>query len=98
MQTEWWQRVRKDDPVTSKIAAQTIDEVAPAHEVRIIYALQHYGPLTGHEIADCVGLTYQQVSKRLPELERGGHVMPTGETSKSPANRPSRVWRINESR
>jgi len=98
MHTEWWQRVRRTDPVTSKIAAQTVEQMAPAHEVRIVYALRRYGPLTGHEIADAVALTYQQVSKRLPELERGGHVVPTGETRKSPAGRPSRVWRICEGR
>ena len=94
MQTEWWKRVRKTDPVTSRIAAQTMNKMDAKHQARILYALRKYGPLIAHEIADATSLDHVQVCRRLPELESDGLVFETGETRNSPSGRPARVWSI----
>lgn len=92
MQTEWWKKVRKADPMTSRVAAQTMDDLGANHQARIIYALRKYGPLIAHEIADVTNLHHTQICRRLPELEAEGLVEETGETRKSPSGRPARVW------
>lgn len=96
MHTEWWKKVRKDDPKTSRIAAQTLNNMEANHHARILYALRKYGPLIAHEIADATGLDHVQVCRRLPELEDDDLVFDTGETRKSPSGRPARVWSVYE--
>jgi len=48
-------------------------------------------PMTGREIGKLAGMTMEQASRRLPELEQRGEVRPTGEERDG-----CRVWaRVN---
>jgi predicted Rossmann fold nucleotide-binding protein DprA/Smf involved in DNA uptake len=69
-----------------------VPEFDANHFGRIMDALRQ-GPATFHEIAARTGLDGQQTNKRLPELERLGAVVRTGETRPSPAGRQCAVWR-----
>ena len=66
---------RKSDPTTSKAAALR----APvACHCRVILDALAGGPAGQTEIATRTGLTVAQVSKRLPDLRRMGHIERTG--------------------
>ena len=93
----------RNDPATSHDAAQSVKEVSKQHRVMCLTALALYGPQTGFEIADRVGLTYIQVAKRLTELydkgkgpiERVHTDMPgVYQTRKTPSGRQACVWRV----
>ena len=93
----------RNDPQTSVDAAQSVKEVSKQHRVMCLTALALYGPQTGFEIADRVGLTYIQVAKRLTELydkgkgpiERVHTDMPgVYQTRKTPSGRQACVWRV----
>jgi len=49
--------------------------------------------MTVDQIAKVTELTAWQTNKRLPELQRAGVAVPTGETRLSASGRPERVWR-----
>jgi predicted Rossmann fold nucleotide-binding protein DprA/Smf involved in DNA uptake len=85
-------RSRRRDPATSHEAAARVTEFDANHFGRIMDALRQ-GPATFHQIAARAGLDGQQVNKRLPELERAGAVVRTGERRPSPSGRQCAVWR-----
>ena len=93
----------RNDPHTSVDAAQSVKEVSKQHRIATLTALALYGPATGYELADRLGLTYIQVAKRLTELYDKGkgpieriHTDVPGvyQTRKTPSGRQACVWRV----
>jgi len=86
-------RSRIFDPITSHMAAESVEEVAKGH-MDVIYAcLKKYGPLGKDGIAKYSGLRNDQVWRRLPELQKLGMIELTGKTTRSNSGRSEREWR-----
>jgi predicted transcriptional regulator len=87
-------RVRKDDPITSFEAADSIKEVSAKHYKVIVECLQSNGPLGKDGIAKLTGLDGSQVSRRLNEMKVLGLITLTGKTVKSSSGRNEREWTV----
>lgn len=85
---------RNSDPITSHIAAANVINFADTHRNMILAALEKYGPMTAHEIAEHINLLPHQILKRFPELHRQGLIATTGETRQATGRTPARVWRM----
>lgn len=85
-------RARSSDPITSFMAADN----APAnkHAIAILQCFAKHGPLGKDGIAKLTGLDGVQISRRLPELQKEGLVLPTGKTVKSKSGNQEREWRL----
>lgn len=68
---------RREDPPTSKAAAAKTPRFAGGHRALILAALEA-GPAGQTELARRTGMTVAQVSKRLHELRKHGHIQRTG--------------------
>ena len=86
-------RVRREDPITSYQAADSIKEVAPKHFQIILEALKEHGPMGKDGIASKTGLNPNAVARRLPELQKLDLVTTTGKTVKSLSGREEREWK-----
>lgn len=86
-------RVRREDPITSYQAADSIKEVAPKHFHMILEALKEHGPMGKDGIASKTGLNPNAVARRLPELQKIDLVTTTGKTVKSLSGREEREWK-----
>lgn len=94
----------RDDPHTSRTAADSMQVHAGVHRTAILTALAFYGAKTAHEIAAMIGLDSVQVTRRLSELHDDGKVQrretgtadgkPIYHTRKSPSGRPACVWYV----
>ena len=87
-------RVRKSDPLTSFVAADSAKELAKKHGLIIVQCLVQHGPLGKDGIATHTGLDGNQVARRLKELETLGFIELTGKTVKSKSKRQEREWRV----
>jgi predicted transcriptional regulator len=85
-------RVRKDDPITSFEAADSVKEIASKHHKIIHDCLETYGPLGKDGIARLTGLESNQVARRLNEMKVIGLIYLTGKTVKSNSGRNEREW------
>jgi len=85
-------RVRKDDPITSFEAADSIVEAASKHHKIIQECLQNNGPLGKDGIARATGLESNQVARRLNEMKVLGLITLTGNNVKSNSGRNEREW------
>jgi hypothetical protein len=85
-------RVRKDDPITSYEAADSIKEAATKHHKMIHYCLITHGPLGKDGIALITGLQSNQVARRLNEMKVMGLIFLTGGKVKSNSGRNEREW------
>jgi len=91
---------RTTDPHTSHEAAQEAVGLANNNRKLCLDALLTHGPMTGHEVAARLGVGFDKVHKRLPELKEAGLLEwryrtddPTRYvTRKSPSGRPCVVW------
>jgi len=88
-------RVRKDDPVTSYEAADSIKEKAQDHWTEIMECLAKYGALGKDGISSNTTLDPNQVARRLSEMERLGMIEQTGNKVKSNTGRNEREWQIS---
>lgn len=96
---------RRNDPETSKAAADRVGEFAAKHREQITDALR-VAPdgLTIHEIATATGLDHHAVGRRMGEMQQVGLVFVAfdgnGEqvTRPTPSGRSARVWRFNAKR
>jgi hypothetical protein len=98
---------RTENPHTSHHAAASVAESAHRHRIAILTALKLYGPATGHEIAQRLGLSYVQVAKRLSEMSKPAHAAvtrrktgehngrPMYQTRNSPTGHACCVWHLN---
>lgn len=77
---------RRDDPATSKAAAEAADRFAGGHCRRILDALAA-GPGTKDQLAERCGLTEQQVARRMATLKASGAVIEVGEAVSPSGNR-----------
>ncbi|MCX8018852.1 MAG: hypothetical protein N2690_13305 [Rhodocyclaceae bacterium] len=84
---------RPTDPWTSHEAAARAAEFAPTQRNRILGMQRLYGPLTPEEISNLLGFEPYAIRKRLPELQKAGLAMPTGEVKPTRSGRHQRVWR-----
>jgi predicted transcriptional regulator len=89
---DFFPRVRKDDPITSFEAADSVKEVSAKHLKMILECLEKNGPLGKDGIARLTGLESNQVARRLNELKVMGLIMPTGNIVKSDSGRNEREW------
>jgi transcription initiation factor IIE alpha subunit len=85
-------RSRNTDPATSWMAAAQADDLAKDHAIIIVDCLQKYGALGKDGIMLLSKLDKNQISRRLPELERQGLIKQTGQLVKSLSNRLEREW------
>ena len=85
-------RVRKDDPITSFEAADSIKEAVSKHHKIIHDCLETHGPLGKDGIARLTGLESNQVARRLNEMKVIGLIYLTGKTVKSNSGRNEREW------
>lgn len=84
---------RNTDPWTSHEAAQQALTFVEVHRERIVHALQIHGPMGKDAIAQVCNMDGVAVARRLPELQREGRVVPTGNTVRSATGRSERQWR-----
>jgi predicted transcriptional regulator len=91
---DFFPRVRKDDPITSFEAADSVKEVSAKHLRIILKCLEKNGPLGKDGIASHTGLDGNQVARRLNELKVMGLIMPTGNIVKSNSGRNEREWTV----
>jgi len=89
-------RVRKDDPVTSYEAAESIKDKVPDHYTEIIECLILHGALGKDGISNKTRLDPNQVARRLSEMERLGLIKQTGNKVKSNTGRNEREWCLKE--
>jgi predicted transcriptional regulator len=87
-------RVRKDDPITSYEAADSIEQSAAKHQKMIEECLKNNGPLGKDGIAGLTGLDSTQVSRRLNEMKVLGLISLTGNNVKSNSGRNEREWTV----
>jgi predicted transcriptional regulator len=87
-------RVRKEDPITSFEAADSIVESASKHHKIIHDCLEINGPLGKDGIAKLTGLESNQVARRMNEMKVLGLVSLTGNTVKSNSGRNEREWTV----
>jgi predicted transcriptional regulator len=87
-------RVRKDDPITSFEAAESIVEAASKHHKIILECLQNNGALGKDGIARLTGLESNQVARRLNEMKVLGLISLTGNNVKSNSGRNEREWTV----
>ena len=79
-------------------------EGAHQHRIKVLTCLVLFGPQTGYQISDRTGLSYQAISKRLPELKEQGTIdritigLQNGKalykTLDSPSGRACAIWRV----
>jgi len=79
---------RNTDPLTSHLAAQSMDP--SVHHSLILKALDT--PAGKSLIAQRSGLDQSQVSRRMNELEKMGVIGLTGKNIQSSSNRQEREW------
>jgi len=88
-------RSRKNDPITSKEAEQTIKRTAQVHAEIIYDCLKQHGSMGKDRIKTiCNFKDASTVTRRLPELQTLGLVEPTGRVVLSESGRNEREWRI----
>jgi predicted HTH transcriptional regulator len=87
-------RVRKEDPITSFEAADSIKEVSAKHHKIILECLEKNGPLGKDGIAKLTGLESNQIARRMNEMKVIGLVSLTGKTVKSNSGRNEREWTV----
>jgi len=85
-------RVRKEDPITSFEAADSVKELTAKHYKLIHECLQQHGPLGKDGIARLTNLESNQVARRMNEMKVLGLVFLTGKTVKSASGRNEREW------
>lgn len=86
-------RAKNDDPVTSHMAADSVDDLAAAHMNKIEQWLlsAKYGG-TIYEIGAGAGLDHVAVARRMIEMERRGRAVRTDEKRLTPSKRKAQVW------
>ena len=84
---------RSVDPVTSKLAAQTVSQFLSGHHRKIYNALASMIDGTFYQIAEAAQMEPASVWRRLNELEKAGRITQTGQQRLGPTNRLCRVWR-----
>lgn len=84
--------VRRSDPETSLVAANSMVEGAADHRAKILAVLADGCPRTYVEIAEDCGLDPIAVARRMAELLRLGQVRRLSRTRLTPSGRPARVW------
>lgn len=89
----FFHRARTLDPTTSHQAAEQIKQQAPIHMQKIHDCLHEHGPMGKDRIATILNMNPNQVSRRLPEMEKMKLVELTGYTVESLSGRQEREWR-----
>ena len=88
-------RSRAADPTTSKEAEKRVPEFS-AKMYKRIYEELCKGEGTYEDLSVRMGLRHDQLSKRLPEMQRLGIIDVTGEVKEGSSGRLQRIWKIIE--
>ena len=94
-------RSRRGDPISSTVAgeAATADGRGARHAATILAVLLAAGePLTGAEICERCDLERNQISRRLPDLERFGMISRGAIRRARNTGRPEIEWQANRAR
>lgn len=92
-------RAHARDPWTSHAAAETVDDFAKRHNIKIVAALEanRLGGLTSEQIADATGLTMVAVARRMKEIEKAGIVYrSTYSIRTNRSGRYAHVWYVKD--
>lgn len=89
-------RARVTDPLTSYLAADSINESAKMHQEVIVAALKRFGPMGKDQIAKVSGLQANQIARRMNELQKMELIELTGKTVKSNSGRQEREWKVKD--
>jgi len=87
-------RARAKDPITSFMAADSVEDMCKQHHELIVAALRNIGPMGKDGISKYTGLQSNQVARRMNELQKLDLIELTGQTVKSNSGRQEREWRI----
>lgn len=88
-------RSRNTDPVTSFMAADSVEEFASNHVERIVAGLKQHGKMGKSAISKVTGLDNSQVARRVKEIEEAGLIRLTGKLVKNKNNRSEQEWEIS---
>jgi DNA-binding transcriptional ArsR family regulator len=88
-------RARNTDPVTSHIAAATVERtgVASTQRAQILHYVAHHPDLTASEIAEGLGIERIIPGKRLPELRDAGYLVNGAERTCRVRGTKCMTWR-----
>jgi len=87
-------RAKAKDPITSFMAADSVEDMCKQHHELIVAALRNIGPMGKDGISKYTGLQSNQVARRMNELQKLDLIELTGQTVKSNSGRQEREWRI----
>ena len=88
-------RARTTDPVSSKIAASNAETFAGTHKEIVRQGLELFPDgATQTELAEVLTLTREQINRCLPDLEREGVAVVTGEYRDNANDLPDQVFRL----
>lgn len=95
-QEDWVSKehARRDDLITSHLAATSMQGSAKAIAQRVLAVLIETGPGTFYEVAVRANLDPAQVWKRMSDLKNWGCIEASGQTRKGPSGRQQTVWRV----
>lgn len=93
--TFWRKLVRKDDPITSHIAAKLVNTTDLEKRVYEVIAMYPDGCIQDQVLNHLGHLPYSSVTARFKALIQKGYVVTTGETRNGRSGRPQRVMKIN---
>ena len=85
---------RRNDPLTSYLAADRVKLFAGSHYERILCALLFLKQATAAEIGQISGLSVEQVDRRLPELQRMHKVRVVQRNGVDVVRNGYRVWEL----
>jgi predicted ArsR family transcriptional regulator len=85
---------RRTDPATSKVAAESVQDMTADIRLRILRTMSRIGEAHRDRIAAEAGLTEAQTWRRLSELHREGLVEDTGRVLPGRSNRNQTVYRL----
>lgn len=88
---------RRDDPETSKAAAEAVAPVLSRMHAWALGVVRQYGPGTSSEMSRSAGeSTNHRLSRRLPELERKGLIVRGQSRPCAVTGMTAAVWGVSE--
>lgn len=100
MVTDAKRKIRRTNPVSSKVSYRMSGGLARNHDTKILGALQEESNglgegMTSDEIAEAIGFTLVQVARRTSVLCDNGIIYKTGLTRTTRTGRPAMVWKLS---
>jgi hypothetical protein len=96
MNTAGWDfggRVRVQDEENSRIAAGSVEGIAPTQREIVWRLVRERGPMATWEIEEALQGLHQSISATVNHLHRMGALVNTGTKNRTPSGRPSWIYR-----